>query len=221
VPARWGNQPVEIKDDFYLGVYEVTQEEWEKVIQVNPSHYARTGAGAGAVKDVSDADLKRFPVENISWDDIQTFLKKLNERERTPGWTYRLPTCAEWEYACRGGPMTDRLRSGFDAYFDRPTNNLLPSQANFKHKDAPLRPMKVGSFPPNPLGLYDMIGNVWEWCADEVEDPGRKPGHRLVGGFFGDTQDFCRAAGLGWGGAGHRAHAIGFRVARVRVAHAD
>ncbi|HZZ78224.1 MAG TPA: family 16 glycoside hydrolase [Gemmataceae bacterium] len=212
-----GDKEVEFKDDFYLGVHEVTQDEWEKVVGINPSHYARTGAGAEKVKDVSNADLKRFPVENISWDEVQTFLKKLNERDKTPGWTYRLPTTSEWEYACRGGPMTDRLQSGFDAYFDKPTNNLLASQANFKNKDAPLRPMKVGSFPPNPLGLHDMIGNVWEWAADEVVDPGRPPGHRLVGGFFGDTQEFCRAGGFGWGGAGHRAHAIGFRVARVRV----
>ena len=80
-----GDKEVEIADDFYLGKYEVTQEEWEKVMGSNPSHFSRTGGGKDAVKDISDADLKRFPVEQVSWDDAQLFLEQLNKREKEDG----------------------------------------------------------------------------------------------------------------------------------------
>ena len=105
-----GDKEVEITHDFYLGKYEVTQEEWEKVMGSNPSHFSRTGGGKDAVKDIADAELKRFPVENVSWDDAQLFLERLNKREKEAGWVYRLPKEAEWEYACRGGPMCRQVR---------------------------------------------------------------------------------------------------------------
>ncbi|MDZ4683656.1 MAG: family 16 glycoside hydrolase [Planctomycetaceae bacterium] len=127
---KLGDQEVEIPADFYLGKHEVTQEQWTQVMGENPSHFSRTGEGKQAVKDISDADLKRFPVENVSWDQCQEFVAKLNQRERETGWVYRLPTEAEWEYACRGGPMSDKLDSAFDFYFAKPTNILLPEQAN-------------------------------------------------------------------------------------------
>ena len=214
-----GDRKVEFAEDFYLGAYEVTQEEWAKVTGANPSHYSRTGAGRDKVKDISDTDLKRFPVENVSWDDIQAFLVKLNEQAKDTGWVYRLPTGDEWEYACRGGPLADPAESKFDSYFDRPAVGVAPGTANFKHDGSPGRPCKVGSYPANPLGLYDMIGNVWELCVDPVADPERpaRPGRRLVGGFFGDDPTYSRAGGRGWAPAGHRANAIGFRVARVRA----
>ena len=103
-----GDKEVEIPADFYLGKYEVTQEEWQKVMGSNPSSFSRTGAEQDAVKDIPDEDLKRFPVEMVSWDDAQLFLEELNRAEKEPGWVYRLPTETEWEYACRGGPMADR-----------------------------------------------------------------------------------------------------------------
>jgi formylglycine-generating enzyme required for sulfatase activity len=99
----------------------------------NPSHFSRTGGGKDAVKDVADEDLKRFPVEGVSWDDCQAFIDRLN-KEKEPGWVYRLPREVEWEYACRGGPMSDKHDSAFDFYFARPTNALLPEQANFAGK---------------------------------------------------------------------------------------
>ena len=105
---KLGDKEVEIPADFYLGKYEVTQEEWEKVMGENPSHFSRNGGGKDAVKDIPDADLKRFPVENVSWDQCQVFVAKLNKREKETGWVYRLPKEAEWEYACRGGPMADK-----------------------------------------------------------------------------------------------------------------
>src|SRR5262249_6952426 len=89
---KLSDQEVEIPADFYLGKYEVTQEEWEKVMGENPSFFSRTGGGKDVVKGFSEADLKRFPVENVSWDMCQVFVAKLNQREKEAGWVYRLPT---------------------------------------------------------------------------------------------------------------------------------
>src|SRR5262249_12264171 len=119
-----GEKEVEFKDDFYLGVYPVTQAQWVDVMGENPSQFSRTGANKEAVRDIPDADLKRFPVECVSWDDAQAFLAKLNERDKQAGWQYRLPTEAQWEYACRGGPI-ERDASASHYYFDQPTNELL------------------------------------------------------------------------------------------------
>jgi len=94
---------VDIEQDFYLGKFELTQEEWEAVTGLTPSHFSRTGAGAEAVKMISDEDLKRFPVEQVSWVDCQLFIEELNKKEKDTGRVYRLPMEAEWEYACRGG----------------------------------------------------------------------------------------------------------------------
>ena len=164
-----GVKEVDIKEDFYLGKYEVTQEEWEKVMGNNPSYFSRPGAGgADKVKGISDADLKRFPVEFVTWDQAQLFVKALNQLDNEERWVYRLPTEAEWEYACRGGPMADKAESAFDFYFNKPANTLLPDQANFEHSTGLKRPCKVGSYKPNRLGLYDMHGNVMEWCEDVV-----------------------------------------------------
>jgi serine/threonine protein kinase/formylglycine-generating enzyme required for sulfatase activity len=164
---KLGDQEVEIRTDFYLGKYEVTQGEWEVVMGENPSHFSRTGRGAGAVKDFGEADLKRFPVENVSWDQCQLFVAKLNQLEKEMGWVYRLPTETEWEYACRGGPMVDRADGAFDFYFAEPTNTLMPELANYdKQLD---RTCKVGSYEPNMLGLFDMHGNVCEWCQGTVK----------------------------------------------------
>jgi formylglycine-generating enzyme required for sulfatase activity len=163
---KLGDREVEIPADFYLGKYEVTQEEWEQVMGENPSHFSRTGEGKDLVKDISDAELKRFPVERVSWDQCQIFLAKLNQREKENGWVYRLPTEVEWEYACRGGPMPDKFDSAFDYYFAKPTNAMLPDQANVK-ESSKNRTCTVGSYLPNRLGLHDMHGNAWEWCHDE------------------------------------------------------
>lgn len=139
-----------IPDAFYLGRFEVTQAQWAQVMGARPSHFSTCGEGC--------------PVENVSWHEVQDFLRRLNESNS--GWRFRLPTEAEWEYACR-------------ANGDRPygaMEQLDPSLANFDSRipfdgivDSVFRggPTQVGSFPSNPLGLHDMQGNVWEWVQDE------------------------------------------------------
>ena len=134
---------------------------------------------------------------------------------------YRLPTEAEWEYACRGG-AGDKLDSAFDFYFSSPTNSLLPEQANFEFPTALKRSTKVGSYEPNMLGLHDMHGNVWEWCADEFESAELEGSNRVNrGGCWDGGAALCRSADRGWGAPVYRSSNRGFRVALVPVAHAE
>jgi formylglycine-generating enzyme required for sulfatase activity len=144
------------------------------------------------VKDIADAELKRFPVEQVSWDDCQGFVKLVNDKAQEPSWVYRLPTEAEWEYGCRGGPSINKFDYGFDFYFEKPSLQLQPDQANFNN--ILKRTCKVGSYQPNKLGLYDMHGNVWEWCDDEMKDA--KGASRRVhrGGGLEASSGSCRAA---------------------------
>jgi hypothetical protein len=218
--GRPGDREVAIPYDLYLGKYEVTQEEWQKVMGSNPSHFARTGAGADAVKTIPDEELKRFPVEMVSWDSAQLFLAELNKQVKEEGWVYRLPMENEWEYACRGGPMTDRAESAFDYYFDEPTTELRPEQANFRNHLG--RPSPVGSYPPNPLGLYDMHGNVWEWVNDIKMEPARGGAMRkLRGGCWTDPPDNCRAMAHGAEPSSSPRNNRGLRLVRVRALTED
>jgi formylglycine-generating enzyme required for sulfatase activity len=187
-----GDKEVVIAHDFYLGKYEVTQEEWEKVTGLTPSWFSRTGGGRNLVKDIPDADLKRFPVENVAWDDVQVFLERLNNGEKVGGWVYRLPNAAEWEYACRGGPLLDKSESAYDYYFDKRTNQLLPEQANADRKLE--RTCKVGSYKPNRLGFYEMHGNVWEWCNDPERTVDGASSREPRGGGWSTKPVCCTAA---------------------------
>jgi len=128
---------VTLTKPFYMGKYEVTQEQWEAVMGNNPSF----------TKGV------KFPVTNVSWEDCQKFIKKLNGK--TSG-GYRLPTEAEWEYACRAGTPTAYSYGG----------NLTKSDANIDGDSI----KAVGSYKPNAFGLYDMHGNLFEWCEDWYGD---------------------------------------------------
>jgi formylglycine-generating enzyme required for sulfatase activity len=186
----------------------------------NPSFFSGDGQGQDKVKDTTDEDLKQFPVETVSWDEVQEFLKKLNEKERDRGYSYRLPTEAEWEYACRGG-ATSEEECSYHFYFANPTNDLSSKQANF-NGDSPFgkadkgpflgRPTKVGSYPPNKLGLYDMQGNVWQWCEDLMS-----AGRVIRGGGWGGGGSYCRAALSQWNGPRDAYYYLGFRLARVPV----
>jgi serine/threonine protein kinase/formylglycine-generating enzyme required for sulfatase activity len=164
----------EIPEDFEIAGHDVTQGQWETVMGNCPCHFSRQGLGRQFVGDISDEELKLFPVENVSWEDAQEFIRRLNDKEHGRGWLYRLPTEAEWEYACRGG-ATSEDECSFNFYVDKPTNDLSSAQANFngnfpagKAAKGPYleRPTRVGSYQPNKLGLCDMHGNVHQWCAD-------------------------------------------------------
>jgi hypothetical protein len=149
----------------------------------------------------------------VSWDDCQLFVAKLNKSEKETGWVYRLPKEAEWEYACRGGPMADQADSAFDFYFAKPTNNLLPDQANFGEELK--RTCKVGSYEANRLGLFDLHGNVWEWCDDRFDPNNQATGRRVRGGSLIDADPRCRAAYFSGLAQALRGANHGFRLARV------
>jgi uncharacterized protein (TIGR02996 family) len=243
---------VEIAHEFYLGTYPVTQGQWQTVMDSNPSWFSRNGGGADQVRHVSDADLKQFPAEGVSWDQgektfsVQEFLKRLNLREKDGGFLYRLPDEAEWEYACRGG-ATSQEDCAFKFYFSQPTDALSSEQANFDGRSpaggAPKgqflgRTTKVGSYKPNRLGLYDMHGNVWEWCADRFERRYRRewcarrferrwryrrvPSSSYIvycvarGGGWCDCGARCRASQYLEYGPYEHTNSLGFRVAAVR-----
>jgi formylglycine-generating enzyme required for sulfatase activity len=226
----WNGRPgsakkTEIKEDFEIAVHDVTQGQWEAIMGAgsNPSWFSRTGGGRGNVLDISDEELKLFPVESVSWEDAQEFIKKLNEKERGHGYLYRLPTEAEWEYACRGG-ATSLEECSYHFYFDKPTNHLSSEKANFnggvpfgKAPNGPYlqQPTRVGAYPSNKLGLCDMHGNVWQWCADEFQQEGSDRVFR--GGGWDIYGTYCQAAYRGWYERSNRNNNLGFRLAGVPV----
>jgi formylglycine-generating enzyme required for sulfatase activity len=210
----------EIKEDFEIAIHTVTQGQWQEVMGKNPSYFSRDGEGKDEVKDIKDEDLKHFPVESVSWKDAQEFIKKLNEKEKGRGYVYRLPSEAEWEYACRGGATSEEDCS-YHFYFEKPTNDLSSKQANcagqFRFGKAAKGPSlgrttKVGSYAPNKLGLYDMHGNVWQWCEDQKAS--RRVGR---GGCWFFPAGACRAAIRTFSTPVRRDFNFGFRLARVPV----
>ena len=155
---------VEISKPFYLGAFEVTQAQYRQIMGTNPSFYSPTGDAKDEVKGLNTDD---FPVERVSWHDAKQFCVKLSAlpAETKAGRVYRLPAEAEWEYACRAGTTTP-------FHFGK---SLSADQANFDERvDLPGenkgewlgRTTKVGSYKPNAFGLFDMHGNVLEWCED-------------------------------------------------------
>ena len=218
--SDWAAYEVDVSSGFLLGIFEVTQSQWQSVMGYNPSFFSRTGGGKKKVKGIPDVHLWHFPVEQVSFEDIERFLLAINEKEKARGWLYRLPCEAEWEYACRGAPT--RLEDcTFDFYFDQPTNDLSSAHANVNGKrpqgnapEGPFleRPTKVGSYRPNRLGLYDMHGNVWEWCSDEYWGDLNR-GFR--GGSWAHDGSFCQASYLERRTSGFQCFDLGFRLVRV------
>ncbi len=179
---------------FYLGKFEVTQGQWKRWLGSNPS----THKG----KEFPDGD--RMPVESISWEDCQVLIKILNERVLGGG--FRLPTEAEWEYACRAGSVKpiEKSNLGKFAWFVENSARRPDHKSPFPRVDA-FSPRPVGTRQPNPWGLHDMQGNVWEWCSSlwrpYLFDPadGRESstarGLRLLrGGSFADAADILHPA---------------------------
>jgi uncharacterized protein (TIGR02996 family) len=221
---------VDITRPFYLGMHPVTQEQFERVVGKNPSHFDALGAN--------------HPVEQVTWEEAALFCRSLSgwSEERRLRRLYRLPTEAEWEYACRGGTSSPTpFRYGA---------SLSSTQANFDGRrpygsaaSGPDRECTtpVGSYRPNPLGLYDMLGNVFEWCADwfhpryyadsSREDPPGPaagftavagtasrvlrsgPGRVLRGGSWSSPGRNCRSAFRGSAAPNKQLSTIGFRVA--------
>ena len=162
-----GPREVTIPYDFFIGKYELTREEWEKVIGpgTDPSHFSRTNAGRDAVANVSDEDLKRYPVERVSWNDCQEYIRQLNRKAQESGWFYRLPTFTEWEYACRNGPGQTDADLGCDYYAGEPSMTWTAEMGNLKENGLQ-SPTRVGCYKPNRLGIHDMHGNVSEHLDD-------------------------------------------------------
>jgi formylglycine-generating enzyme required for sulfatase activity len=213
----------EIKEDFEIAIHTVTQGQWQSIMGNNPSNFSRNGGGKDKVKDIKDEDLKHFPVENVSWNDAQEFIKKLNEKEKRKGYQYRLPSETEWEYACRGGGTSEEECS-YHFYFAKPTNDLSSKAANFngeypfgKADKGPYlgRTTKVGSYPPNKVGLLDMHGNVWQWCEDAWDKEGLARVFRGCG--WSNGGNHCQAFFRNGFALAYRNPDLGFRLARVPV----
>ncbi len=158
--AGWGRDlpedtpphPVVISKHFYLGCFEVTQQEYQKLMGDTPALH-------GSDQDDSEGSA-HFPIEQVSWYDADNFCQKLSQldEEKKAGRRYRLPTEAEWEYACRAGS-----RQPYSFQRQRSENDQSGAAAGIQ---PPLPVTKVGMYPANEFGLYDMRGNVWEWCSD-------------------------------------------------------
>ncbi len=200
--------------DFYLGAYEVTQQQWQQIMGNNPSYFK---------------DCDQCPVEQVSWEDVQQFLQKLNTRY--PGRNYRLPTEAEWEYAARGGGkpvlfgngknVIDPAEINFDASADYKKSYSIAGE--YRKKTVPVGSLRS----PNALGLHDMSGNVYEWCSDwygnygsgsQTNPQGPTSGSSRVcrGGSWGYYPQVCRVANRYDFAPGFRFSYLGFRLARTK-----
>ena len=186
---------VTLTNDYYIGKYEVTQALWKAVMGNNPSNFKGDN----------------LPVEQVSWDDCQEFLSKLNS---ITGKTFRLPTEAEWEYAARGGNKSR-------GYQYSGSNNLSDVAWNINNSGS--KTHAVGSKQANELGIYDMTGNVWEWCQDwygkyssssKTNPTGANRGSKRVGrgGSWILNLLACRSSYRGYGSPDNRLNYVGLRL---------
>ncbi len=191
--GKEGTRPFTLKKGLWCGIYTVTQEQWQAVMGNNPSTFV---------------ELPKNPVEQVSYYDVEKFLLKVNAANSRSGFLYRLPSANEWEYIVRGGPIS-KTQSQYNFYFAQSRTNLTPiasndlssTQANFDGNEPCGAGIKgpsfeatsaVGNYPPNPLGMYDMHGNVLEWTSTE-ETSGQVV---VCGGSWCYGGDSCKASSL-------------------------
>ena len=186
---------------FWMAQTEVTQEQYRKIMGVNPSSKKEGG---------------KFPVDSVTWYDVQAFIARFNARSPAK---FRLPTEAEWEYACRGG--------GRSVSFGTRTGKLNAGLANYTKSKRYKGISPVAAYPPNPLGLYDMSGNVWEWVADKFAAYGKmganNPNNQSTGknrvkrgGAWSDASRYVRCENRVSFPPGTKASFRGFRLALTR-----
>jgi formylglycine-generating enzyme required for sulfatase activity len=205
-PAEAPKHPVKITRPFYLGICEVTQEQYQRLMGSNPSKFS---------------GVPVRPVEQVTWTDAAEFCRRLNEapQEKSAGAVYRLPTESEWEYACRAGTTTCY---SFGDDFAGHVRDVWwqGSQTQF-----------VGQLRPNAWGLLDMHGNVWEWCQDcyderyyqqlvgnianDPQGPSSGSFRLFRGGGWGDWAGICRSAFRNRAPPDFQNSGIGFRVVRI------
>jgi formylglycine-generating enzyme required for sulfatase activity len=211
-PAHW----VTLTKGFFMGIHPVTQAQWQAMMRTNPSSFKGPN----------------WPVENVSWHDCQQFCKRLTTHLEGKA-VVRLPSEAEWEYACRAGTTTD-FHFGNDIQTD-----LAKYDGNESWNDSPRGEYRqqttaVASFPANAWGLFDMHGNVEEWCEDWLReydgrdqiDPvqleeGADPCRVVRGGSWYYSPDYCRSASRNGYGPGYRRMDVGFRVCFNMVDQGD
>lgn len=197
---------VTISKGFYMGIYEITQKQYQTAMGTNPSRFKDTS------DDENEFKFDELPVESVSWDEAVEFCKKLSQKE---GKTYRLPTEAEWEYACRAGTTTvycfgDRIDHRF---------RIRCKEDGIKHTSG------VGSTHDNKWGLHSMHGNVWEWCQDiydkdyysrssENDPQGPISGkYRVIrGGSWQRPARICTSSFRLGANPGYRSDGCGFRI---------
>jgi formylglycine-generating enzyme required for sulfatase activity len=189
---------VKISQAFWIGIYEITQEQWKNVMGTTPSHFQ---------------NCDKCPVEQVSWNDVQKFIKTLNSKTKD-GSTYRLPTEAEWEYAARAG-TTEDYAGDIESLGWYDTNSGLKTHP-------------VGTKSANPWGLYDTHGNVWEWVQDWYGD-GKYPDESVTDPSGPTSGSYHIARGGGWDSNAidlrsanrfsdspeSRFHDLGFRIVRT------
>jgi formylglycine-generating enzyme required for sulfatase activity len=216
--GRYANESQQTKvavEAFWMGKFPVTQAQWEAVMSAEkPLWDLRQNINPSRFKGANR------PIENVSWYDAIGFCQRLSRRT---GQHYRLPTEAEWEYACRAGTLTP-------FYFGETiTPELANYNGNYPYASAPKgryrqETTEVGLFPPNAFGLYDMHGNVWEWCQNVTDgddipaalfESSRDATQVKRGGSWFGLARSCRSANRFSGAPGNRHDGLGFRLVRT------
>jgi len=197
---------IKLTKAFYIGKFEVTQIQYRVLVNDNPSKFGGDN----------------LPVDNVNWYEAMRFLKKLSDKT---GLKFRLPTEAEWEYACRAGTTT-AFNTGTTIDSDLANYDATEPYADGIIGKELKRTSKVGSYPANAFGLYDMHGNVWEWCSDIYDEdyykvtplndpkgPAEQEGDRVIrGGAWNEEAYKCRSADRNDRGPKANQPTIGFRV---------